>query len=158
MSKDITPHAEGNSVSERVYNPIANAMFAAGSLASGVLLLRVAYWTKHAVIEKDGKRWVVKSREEWSADAGITFEQVKDAVPVLVKRGLIEKTGGVFRGKRAVFVRLSTAGHNAIFENVKSHPEAKMPKAGKVVPFKKKHTPEDASATPEEVLTILSDL
>jgi hypothetical protein len=74
---------------------------------ASILLLRLLYWTKRADIVKNGHRWVVKSRQEWLEDTGLTLDQYKYAIKHLVDAGLVETTRGIFRNRMSPFLRLT---------------------------------------------------
>jgi hypothetical protein len=73
-------------------SPIAAAIRAAGDVNAGVLLYRIRYWQPKASIRHmdNSGRWIAKTRGEWCAETGLTLEQHKRALPLLVKRGLVE--------------------------------------------------------------------
>lgn len=85
-----------------------------GSVAGGVLLAQIIYWSKpdkegktKLRVKKRGELWIAKSREEWEKETGLTVRQVKSAQDRLACLDLIEKDRFLFAGKVAVHVRLN---------------------------------------------------
>jgi hypothetical protein len=69
----------------------------AGDIVSGVLLSQIVYWNLPSKsgdsklrVEKEGKKWIAKTRQEWQEECGITVYQFDRAVDDLQKKGLVE--------------------------------------------------------------------
>lgn len=76
---------------KRVYIDIA------GDLVAGVVLSQIVYWhlpsrdgTPRLQVEREGKLWLAKGREEWWDECRISPKQADRALEVLEERGLIE--------------------------------------------------------------------
>lgn len=70
----------------------------AGDLPAGVLLSQIMFWhlpaaaggaTDKLMIERDGRRWLAKQRDDWWAECRLSPKQFDRAVRVLEKRGLV---------------------------------------------------------------------
>jgi hypothetical protein len=85
----------------------------AGDVIAGLLLSQIVYWylpgaagqTKLRV-EKDGKRWLVKSREEWWEECRLTPREVDRARKVLEGNGLIQVRLYKFNGSPTQHIRI----------------------------------------------------
>lgn len=69
----------------------------AGDLVAGVVLSQIVYWhlpsrdgTPRLQVEREGKLWLAKGREEWWDECRISPKQADRALEVLEERGLIE--------------------------------------------------------------------
>lgn len=78
----------------------------AGDLVAGVVLSQIVYWhlpsrdgTPRLQVEREGKLWLAKGREEWWDECRISPKQADRALEVLEGRGLIEV--GLFKFGRA---------------------------------------------------------
>jgi hypothetical protein len=92
-------------------NPLFTAMEATGDhVTSACLLMRIAYWWPKAVLERDGHRWIAKTREEWMLETRFTLEQYKGALARLKSRGLVVTEQHIFAGRAVTFLRLTDQG------------------------------------------------
>ncbi len=57
--------------------------------AAGTVLRRVVHWHRYAQAEHGGHLWVVKTRQDWADDTGLTVRQVRRAFSALARAGLI---------------------------------------------------------------------
>lgn len=69
----------------------------AGDLVAGVVLSQIVYWhlpsrdgKARLQVEREGKLWLAKGREEWWDECRISPKQADRALEVLEERGLIE--------------------------------------------------------------------
>jgi len=60
-----------------------------GNLSDAAVLQQLNYWMPQARVEYEGRKWVYKTYENWSAEIGITEHQVRRAMDRLVERGLV---------------------------------------------------------------------
>ena len=87
---------------------IALCIQAAGSHVGGVLLYRIAWYSRLAKIKTaDGRSWVVNSAEKWIEEAVCSPKQLKTEWANLKKRGLIESEKHLFQGRIHAFVQLT---------------------------------------------------
>lgn len=85
-----------------------------GSVTAGILLSQILYWfgptkkgtTKLRVV-KQGVYWLAKSREEWQAETGLSFKQIKRAQDRLVELGIIEVALHRFDGNTHNHIRIN---------------------------------------------------
>lgn len=92
---------------KRIYIDIA------GDLVAGILLSQIIYWhlpgkntdTKLR-INKEGKMWLAKGREDWWDECRITARQFDRAINILINKGLIEKKIFKFKGTPQVHIHL----------------------------------------------------
>jgi hypothetical protein len=76
-------------------------------LNAALLLSQMIYWTAGRLrVERGGYLWIAKSREEWSGDTCLTFEQVKDALSFLKKNRLIISEQHLFGTKSVSHIRI----------------------------------------------------
>lgn len=92
-------------------NPLARCINAAGNKSAGTLLYRLFYWIEKTKIERDGKTWVVLSREQWMVDTASTQSEVDRAIATLKSSGLIDTEKHLFGNKMRVFMRPSARAH-----------------------------------------------
>jgi hypothetical protein len=78
----------------------------AGDLIAGVLLSQIVYWflpSRHGesklMVEKYGRRWLVKGRVDWWEECRITPRQFDRAIEMLEELGLVETRVSRFQGK-----------------------------------------------------------
>ena len=60
-----------------------------GNLADAAVLQQLNYWMPHAKVLYEGRRWVFKSYENWSAEIGISDQQVRRSMERLEAAGLV---------------------------------------------------------------------
>jgi hypothetical protein len=60
-----------------------------GNLSDAAVLQQLNYWMPQARVEYEGRKWVYKTYQNWSAEIGITEHQVRRAMDRLVERGLV---------------------------------------------------------------------
>ncbi len=85
-----------------------------GTVTAGILLSQILYWfgptksgnTKLRVIKQD-LFWLAKSREEWQAETGLSFKQIKSAQDRLVELGIIEVALHRFDGYTHNHIRIN---------------------------------------------------
>lgn len=95
-------------------NLLARAVSVVGSPTAGILLYRIAYWQAKTKFVRDGKKWVVMTRDAWWAETGLSEKQHRLAQETLVARGLIEVDHHLHQGVRKAWIRLSEAGRIAM--------------------------------------------
>ncbi len=84
-----------------------------GDLVAGILLSQIVYWFLPArngesklTLERDGKRWLAKGREEWWDECRISGKQFDRAIGALEKLGLVETAVFRFGKSTAKHVRV----------------------------------------------------
>ena len=89
----------------------------AGDLATGVLLSQIVYWflpsrtgDDRVTVERDGKLWLAKQREDWWAECCITPKQFDRCSCELEKRGLIWTAVYRFNGLAVKHASLNWSG------------------------------------------------
>lgn len=87
-------------------NPIAECVELAGSHVAGVVLYRLRFWMPKAKIMRNGKAWVVFSRERWLKEAMCSKGQFDRAIRALKDRDLIESEIHLFSNAPHAFIRL----------------------------------------------------
>lgn len=92
-------------------SPIAKCVAATGGdLPAAVLLYRITYWHPKMRVQRGDFRWIVKSREEWCDDTGLTFNQYKRALAFLREAGLVDVERHLFKSKITAHIRLTQKG------------------------------------------------
>jgi hypothetical protein len=94
----------------KTVNLLARCIRAAGTPTSGILLYRICYWSNYAKVERNGHKWIVKSRVEWMEETCLTIKQYKEASTRLKNLHLIEVQQKQFGTKNLSFVRLKDRG------------------------------------------------
>jgi hypothetical protein len=87
---------------------------AGGDVVVGLLLSQIVYWylpdkegKPKLRIHRHGLYWVMKTREDWMEETGLTLEQYKRAVAVLKRKGLVEtRVMRRFNGDAVTHLRL----------------------------------------------------
>jgi hypothetical protein len=96
-------------------NPVKRLMAATHNSATATLfMMRVGYWWPRAKVERKGRKWIAKSREEWGDETGLSLKQVKQALSVLRELHLIETEQHLFGGKNVVFLSVTDRGEQAL--------------------------------------------
>jgi hypothetical protein len=62
----------------------------AGATSAAQLLFRIAYWHPKMKRVREGLLWIVKSREEWCGETGLSLDRYKRALARLKRLGLVE--------------------------------------------------------------------
>lgn len=82
-------------------------------LISAILLSRIIFWFEPNTkglsklrVSRNGDYWLVKNREDWLVECGLTRRQVDRGMAKLKKLGLIETEVHRFGGKLCTFIRL----------------------------------------------------
>ena len=81
-----------------------------GSPNAGNFLYRLVWWDRHSTIVRDGKRWVIHTREWWMDELDITVAQHKEAMKAIMATGLVEREYHLFGGARMTHLRLNDEG------------------------------------------------
>ena len=72
---------------------------------------RVVFWMpKKGGVWRAGKKWIAKSTRELQSETGLSFDQVKRAVALLVDLSLIDCEQHLFGGRNVRYVRLTKQG------------------------------------------------
>lgn len=93
--------------SERPIGYSANLARVAGDAKAGLLLSQLLYWTRVGVDVEASGGWIVKSRDQWSHETGLSRCEQESARLVLLDAGLIEECRTGMPAKLAFRVRLS---------------------------------------------------
>jgi len=89
-----------------------------GDATAALVLCQIMYWHQGRLrVPRHGRLWLAKSRLEMCAETGITLEQYKRIMPLLVQRGLILMERGLFNNKVTPHIRLTELG----FATMKEH-------------------------------------
>jgi hypothetical protein len=82
-------------------------------MPGAALLSHIVYWfsppkdgTSKFSVQRDGKYWIAKTREEWMEECGITHTQYLRVMPILKSLGLVEVRVMKFGGQPMTHVRL----------------------------------------------------
>jgi hypothetical protein len=86
---------------------LARARRCAGSSPARDVLSTIVFWHPCMQWQRDGKFWVVKSREELADDAVVGLTALKVALKELEDDDLIERRSYVFNQKKLLYVRLT---------------------------------------------------
>ena len=86
-------------------SPVAACAAVAGDHVVGALLHQVRYWRHRARIRRSGLRWIVKTRDEWCAETGLTRHQYDRALRCLKERGLVQAEQHLYKGRNQTFLR-----------------------------------------------------
>lgn len=131
-------------------SPIAESMGkVSGDTASALLLYRITWWSKHARITRDGKKWIVLTRDEWMIDTGMTRHQYDRALAVLKRLNLVEVRHWRLRRSdkhTRSFIRLTEAA-NEHQVKVSAEPESTPTSVSAAT----ESIPPQASAKPEAI-------
>jgi hypothetical protein len=93
--------------SDRPIGYSANLARVAGDAKAGLLLSQLLYWTRVGVDVEASGGWIVKSRDQWSHETGLSRCEQESARLVLLDAGLIEECRTGMPAKLAFRVRLS---------------------------------------------------
>lgn len=102
----------------------------AGDLAAGVMLSQIIYYylpgkdgeTKLRV-EKEGKKWLAKKRDDWWEECRLTPDQVDRCTSILKKAGVIETARYKFQGSPVLHIRLLRRFFQLLDEVVRTESE-----------------------------------
>lgn len=94
----------------QVSNLLARCIDATGSLPAAVLLYRICYWHPHAKIERGGRKWIAKSREEWMQETGLSRHQYNEAIVRLKTVSMISVEQHFFGRRSITHIALSASG------------------------------------------------
>lgn len=92
-------------------------------LVAGILLSQIVFWYlpgkngNKLRIEKDGKTWIAKGRNDWWDECRITPKQFDRAISLLEEKNIVEKELFKFNGSPTVHIALNT---EILLEGVKS--------------------------------------
>lgn len=102
---------------KRVYIDVAD------DLVAGILLSQIVFWYlpgkngNKLRIEKDGKTWIAKGRNDWWDECRITPKQFDRAISLLEEKNIVKKELFKFNGSPTVHIALNT---EILLEGVKS--------------------------------------
>jgi hypothetical protein len=86
-----------------------------GDHAAVVVLCQIMYWHEGRLrVWRKGQYWLAKSRADMCAETGITLDQYKRIMPLLVKQGWIKLERGLFKNKVTPMIQLTEKGQHAI--------------------------------------------
>lgn len=86
-----------------------------GDHASVTVLSQIGYWSQGRLrVQWKGQYWLAKSRTEMCAETGITLDQYKRIMPLLVQQGWITTERHLFKNKVTPFIRLTERGTNLL--------------------------------------------
>lgn len=92
-------------------SPIARFMLATrNNKAATLLMLRIAYWWPKTVIEMGGRRWIVKSRQQWQEETGLTDKEIRTALTLLKSAAIIDVEVHLFQKKTLSHITLTEKG------------------------------------------------
>ncbi len=74
---------------------------------SALILEKIAAWTPHMTIERDGDFWMTRKYEEWEYECGVKPSTARKAIKRLVDSRLVHKKNYHFRGKRQQHLKLN---------------------------------------------------
>ena len=80
---------------------------------AALLLMRILFWLPKSSLRHSGHAFIVKLRQDWAAEAGISFDQCKRAIAVLRRLGLAAAEQHKFGGRNISHVRLMGPGRAA---------------------------------------------
>lgn len=96
-------------------SPVARFMLATrNNKAATLLMLRIAYWWPKTVIEMDGRRWIVKSRQQWQEETGLTDKEIRTAITLLKSAAIIDVEVHLFQKKTLTHITLTEKGEAII--------------------------------------------
>ena len=78
----------------------------AGDLVTGALLSRLVYWDERKSIVRDGHKWFAKSVAELYEETGITEDQFRRSIKILIGKGLVIKKHYMFNAKKTNHFRI----------------------------------------------------
>lgn len=61
-----------------------------------IFLTQLLYWNARSKVYKDGKYWVVKSKEQWERETGLTRKRIDKAEKKLTDLGILNKENKKF--------------------------------------------------------------
>lgn len=86
-----------------------------GDLMAGLLLSQIVYWftpdrqgRSKIRIQREGRRWMAKKHSEWYEEIRMTEDQVRRALGMLKKAGLVEVKRFKFAGAPTTHISLNT--------------------------------------------------
>jgi hypothetical protein len=93
-----------------------------GDIVTGLMLDRLRFWFKpnqngkpKTTINRDGKRWVAKTRKEWHDECRLTERQADRATAKLVELGLVETKVWKFKGNPTLHYWINPARCNELY-------------------------------------------
>jgi len=81
-----------------------------GSHVGAAALSQIMYWTPRATITRKGSLWIAKPRAELCAEVGMTLDQYKRVMPLLVELGWIVQERGLFANRVTPHLQLTAKG------------------------------------------------
>lgn len=93
----------------------------AGDVKAGLLLSQLLYWTRVGVNIEANSGWIVKSREQWSLETGLSRFEQESARNALIEAGLIEEIRVGTPPRLAYRVVLQAVSH-ALAELLRAEP------------------------------------
>ena len=73
---------------------------------AAILFSKIAYWLARATIEKDGCKWIAKTRQNLANETGLTLKQVRTGLERLKSYNLIAIEQHKFKGISQSFIRI----------------------------------------------------
>jgi len=121
-----------------------------GDHAAVVVLCQIIYWHEGRLrVPRKGQLWLAKSRSEMCAETGITLDQYKRIMPMLVKQGWIRLERGLFNNKVTPMIQLTEKGRHAIIPEEPPTPTTLvLPPANPLTESTTENTDTDRSCTP----------
>ncbi|HZL51864.1 MAG TPA: hypothetical protein VFC37_13040 [Terracidiphilus sp.] len=92
--------------------PLSQCAQKAGGPLAGLLLFRIQHYVGIAKVRRHGFRWVANTRVFWCADTGMSLEQYKRVIKILISRGLVVTKIMRFAGQPMTHIRLGETLHS----------------------------------------------
>lgn len=127
-----------------------------GDLPTGALLSQVAYWfrpDKHGKsklrVDREGRSWVAKTREEWAQECGITDKQYRRSIQVLQDMELVASRVWLFQGRTCVHLWLDIDRLCLALSAIPGVPFGPSSIALSAIPYKEENTSESTTEIQE---------
>lgn len=110
---------------ERAFRAKLAYIDAAGDLNAGILLGQIVYWNtpdrngqQKLTIERDGRLWLAKRRDEWHHEIRLSPKQYDRAIRILEERGLVEVEVRHFNGIKTPHIWLNQQALKATVDRI----------------------------------------
>jgi hypothetical protein len=99
----------------------ANLARIAGDAKAGLMLSQLLYWTRVGVSIEASEGWILKSRDQWALETGLSRHEQESARCILLGAGLIDETLSGSPARLAYRVRLDKVSR-ALSQMLRSEP------------------------------------
>lgn len=103
-----------------------------GHVPQAWLFRRAVHWARYMRIEHGGRRWIVKTQEEWAEETGLSLRQVQRGLLILRRNGLVEyEVHRWGRNSTATYLRLTAEAKARLNEDLPKGASPRLAESGK---------------------------